>query len=287
MNDLFEKYAGSIMALATLPDAARPIEALKLWENGSKNLTCFYAPFEHVNPAAKLVVIGITPGHTQMNRALNAAASASREGKSIDEAVAEVKKKGSLSGAMRPNIVQTLNKLGYPDKLGIACSSELWGEAFSLVHFCALLKYPVFLKGRDYNGTPNPFKVPELRRLLTEGFAKDLQTLPADAELVPLGDFVASVLSELDEMGLVPQKVFRFEGRVVAPPHPSGANAESIALLLSDVYPERDIYLERMYRTYLNRRTSGTPQPEERYKAARALRWERMRFVRRAYGLDV
>ena len=286
MNGRFEHYAELIGGLAPLPDNAVPLPALKLWENTPKGLTCFYAPFEHVNPSAKLVVIGITPGHTQMNRALTAAAQAIRAGKRIDEAVAEVKKHGSLSGAMRPNIVHTLDKLGYPEKLGIGSSGELWGERFHLAHFCSLLKYPVFLKGKDYNGTPSPFKVPELRRLLLGGFAEDLRSIPENAALVPLGDFVAGVLSELDDMGLVPQKVFRYEGKVVAPPHPSGANAEAVALLLSDDYPESEAYQETMYRAYLQKRRNGTPQPEAHYKAARQLRWERMKFVRKAYGID-
>ena len=286
MNSLFKHFAGQISGLEPLSDNASPFPELTLWENAPKGLTCFYAPFEHVNPAAKLIVIGITPGHTQMNRALTAAAQAIRNGRSVDDAVAEVKKHGSLSGAMRPNIVRTLDKLGYPRKLGIGSSVELWDESFHLVHFCSLLKYPVFLKGKDYNGTPNPFKVPELRRLLLDGFAKDLQALPGDAELVPLGDFVAGVLSKLDDMGLVPQKVFRYEGSVVAPPHPSGANAEAVALLLSDVYPESEAYQETMYRAYLQKCKNGNPQPEAKYKAARKLRWERMKLVRRAYGID-
>jgi len=148
----------------------------------------------------------------------------------------------------------------------------------------------VFINGKDYNGNPNPFKVNELRSLLIEGFAKDLESIPPDAELIPLGDFVAEVLSELDQMNLVPQHINRFEGKVVAPPHPSGANAESIALLLSSNYPEREEYLDTMYREYLKkrsweRRKNGKPQTEEKYKAARKSRWESMLFVRRAYEI--
>jgi hypothetical protein len=226
-----------------------------------------------------------------MNRALVSASQSIKAKRNVYDAIAEVKRQGSFSGSMRPNIVNTLNKLGYQEKLGINCASELWSTKNHLVNFCSLLKYPVFINGKDYNGNPNPFKVNELRSLLIKGFAKDLESIPPDAELVPLGDFVAEILSELDQMNLVPQHINRFEGKVVAPPHPSGANAESIALLLSSNYPEREEYLDTMYREYLKkrsweRRKNGKPQTEEKYKAARKSRWESMLFVRRAYEIN-
>jgi len=291
LSKLFEKFSSLIGSIDQRKDDSSPIDGLKLWENSQRHLECFYAPFEHVNHSAKIVLIGITPGRTQMNRALAAAARSLKMGTSVEQAIAEVKRIGSFSGSMRPNVVNTLNKLGYPEKLGVQCSSELWGSKNSLVNFCSLLKYPVFIKGKDYNGNPHPLKVPELKDLLIEGFAKDLNEMPPSAELVPLGDFVAGVLSELDKLGLVPQRINRFDGKVVAPPHPSGANAESISLLLSSSYPRQDDYLESMYRGYLRRRSwegrsHGKPQTEEKYKAARKSRWESMLFVRRAYGID-
>jgi hypothetical protein len=291
LSKQFEKFSSLISSIDYRKDDSSPLDGLKLWENSQRNLECFYAPFEHVNRSAKIVLIGITPGRTQMNRALAAAARSLKKGTSVEQAIAEVKRIGSFSGSMRPNIVNTLNKLGYPEKLGIKCSSELWNSKNSLVNFCSLLKYPVFFKGKDFNGNPHPLKVPELKDLLVEGFAKDLNEMPSSAELVPLGDFVAGVLSELDRLGLVPQHINRSDGKVVAPPHPSGANAESISLLLSSSYPTQDEYLESMYRDYLRRRSwegrpNGKPQLEEKYKAARKSRWESMLFVRRAYGID-
>ncbi|MEX3071502.1 hypothetical protein AB3Y13_06750 [Vibrio alginolyticus] len=291
MSELFSKFSGTIERLDHKADDSSPVNDLRLWQNDLKHLECFYAPFEHVNTSAKIVLIGITPGRTQMNRALNAASSSIKARSSIDNAVSEVKRIGSFSGTMRPNIVNTLNKLGYPNRLGINDSSDLWDTKNNLVNFCSLLKYPVFIKGKDYNGNPNPFKVRELESLLIDGFVKDLQSISPAAEIIPLGDFVADVISELDRRKLIPQKITRFEGKIVAPPHPSGANAESISLLLSDTYPEKSQYLESKYREYLNKRSwekrvNGKPQTEEKYKAARASRWESMLFVRRAYGLN-
>lgn len=291
MSKLFETYSALMDSLPDRSDDAPPMRELKLWENSKKHLDCYYAPFDHVNQSAKIIIVGITPGRTQMNRALASASQSIKTKTSIDEAMVEVKRKGSLSGKMRQNIVNTLNKLGYRNKLGIGCASELWSSKNHLIHFCSLLKYPVFINGKDYNGNPNPLKVTELRSLLIDGFARDLKSISPDAEIVPLGDFVASVVSELDHMNLVPQKIFRFEGKVVAPPHPSGANAEAISLLLSDQYPAKEAYIEQMYREYMSKRSwekrnKGKPQAEEKYKEARASRWESMLFVRRAYGLN-
>jgi hypothetical protein len=286
MSKIFKKYFEVIETLSHRSDDSKPVQSLKLWENSQRNLECFYAPFEHVNQSAKIILVGITPGRTQINRALVAAAQSIKAGRNVDEAIVEVKRKGSFSGSMRSNIVNTLNKLG------ISCSSELWSSKNDLVNFCSLLKYPVFSKGNDYNGNPNPLNISELKNLLVDGFAKDLQSITSTAELVPLGDFVASIISKLDSQDLIPQRINRFEGKVVAPPHPSGANAESIALLLSTEYPKQDEYLDSMYKGYQKkrnweRRINGKPQTEEKYKTARKSRWESMLFVRRAYGIDV
>lgn len=278
-----------LQRLPFLGDDHPPHESMKLWQREKSGLSCYYAPFEYVNTEAKLILVGITPGSTQMNRALNAARSAIKTGMPVADAIRRVKREGSFSGEMRPNIVNTLNRLGYQNKLGISCASELWSTHDHLVQFCSLLKYPVFVNGKDYNGKPKAHKDEDLKRLLNEHFVNDLAALPRDAMLVPLGDTVLEVVLWLKGQGRIPQEIMEFEGRFVAPPHPSGANAESIGLLLEETYSTEQAYAERMYRTYLARepwkKKGGKPQPESKYKAARISRWNSMLFVRRAYGL--
>ena len=96
-----------------LQDDDLPRPEFLLWENPRTRLSCYYAPFEYLNSEAKLILVGITPGGTQMNRALNAARTALGSGTPIATAVRHVKREGSFSGTMRPNIVAMLNKLGY------------------------------------------------------------------------------------------------------------------------------------------------------------------------------
>lgn len=278
-----------IKRLPFLGDNHPPQEQMKLWGSTKSGLSCFYAPFEYLNTEAKLILVGITPGGTQMNRALNAARSAIAAGKPIADAIRDVKREGSFSGAMRPNIVNTLNRLGYQHKLGLACASKLWSTHDHLVHFCSLLKFPVFVGDKDYNGNPKAHKNDDLKRMLNEHFVNDMAALPRDAMLIPLGDTVLDVVVWLKEQNLIPQDIMKFEGQFVAPPHPSGANAESIALLLEPSYPAEQEYADRMYRDYMARepwkRKGGKPQSEAKYKAARAARWNSMLFVRRAYNL--
>lgn len=263
---------------------------MKLWGNARSGLSCYYAPFEYLNTEAKLILVGITPGGTQMNRALNAARTALTSSTPVPDAIRHVKRQGSFSGNMRPNIVNTLNRLGYQHKLGIACASSLWSTHDHLVQFCSLLKFPVFLKEKDYNGNPKAHKDKDLMRMLDEHFVSDMKALPHDAILVPLGDTVLEVVSYIKDRGSILQDLMRFEDQYVAPPHPSGANAESIALLLEPIYPTEIAYTDRMYRDYLRRQPwkpkGGKPQLEAKYKAVRAARWKSMLFVRRAYALQ-
>lgn len=280
-----------VRSLPVLQDDDLPRPEFLLWENPRTRLSCYYAPFEYLNTKAKLVLVGITPGGTQMNRALNAARTALANRTPIEAAVRHVKREGSFSGTMRPNIVATLNRLGYNKRLDIPCSSRLWSTHDHLVQFCSLLKFPVFVDGKDYNGKPAPLKDGDLTRMLNEHFLRDLQALPRDAMLVPLGDTVLETVLALKKQGGVPQDLMTFEGQPIAPPHPSGANAESIALLLEEHYPSKLEYAERMYRDYLARapwkkKVAGKPQLEAKYKAARDSRWQSMLVVRRAYGLQ-
>jgi hypothetical protein len=55
-----------------------------------------------------------------------------------------------------------------------------------------------------------------------------MQTINPNASIVPLGEMVADVLTQLTLAGHITHGLPRFEDQVVSPPHLSGANAESI-----------------------------------------------------------
>jgi len=287
---MWSKFTKNISGLSQRSDKSLALKDFELWRNDARKLSCYYAPFDYTNHKARIILVGITPGRTQMNRALNAAKLAITNGEDVSEAIRAVKRHGSFSGNMRANIVNTLDRLGYSKILGIDTSRRLWESRDDLVHFCSLLKYPVFVNGKDYNGNPKMKNVPELRRMIIDEFVNDLASIGETAMIVPLGDTVATVIGWLDENGLIQQEIRKFEGRIVAPPHPSGANAESISLILRSIYPSLEAYQQQMYCDYLDRepwkKRRGSPQSEIKYKKARASRWSGALFIRRAHGID-
>jgi len=264
-----------------------PKKELMLWENKTKKLQCFYAPFDYINPDAKIILVGITPGSVQMNIALNSAIDSSKRGYDKSSILYTAKLAASFSGGKtRNNLIEILNRTGYQDKLGIGSTSELWGTTHNhLVQFCSLLKYPVFKNGKNYNDEPN-LKIPELNGMINE-FVKDLESFNPNAILIPLGDKVSSLMTKLNNEKRIPQKLWMIDGKVVAPPHPSSANNESIKLLLEKVYPGEDAYKKKMHEAYVIEKSKKgeKPQDEISYKKARYKRWDSMRFVRDAYKL--
>ena len=211
------EYLKAIGSMRKSSEDASPKENLLRWEDKSKKLQCFYAPFEHINPDAELILVGITPGKTQMNIALNSAIDSISAGKSVDSILYKAKRDASFSGTMRNNLIKILNCTGYQKKLGISCASELWKPSHNhLVQFTSLLKYPVFKDGKNYNDAPN-LNVIKLSEMIDE-FVRDLELINPDAILIPLGDKVSKVINILNKRGSIKQKIFTVDENIVAPP---------------------------------------------------------------------
>ena len=225
-NQLFSRFASTIKNLtqSELEGSASLVEKLRIAKDG--DLEVCYAPFEYINPQARVVIVGITPGRTQMLNAIAEAHKQLRSGASDQFALQAAKQTGAFSGAMRPNLVALLDCIGLNRWLKIGSCSELFGSAAQLVQTTSALRNPVFVKGENYNGTPNMVKHPLLRDQLLTNFAQDVKALPK-AVFIPLGDKVAESLHFLCEKGLL-DKHRILDGL----PHPSGANAERIAYFL-------------------------------------------------------
>jgi len=219
---LFSRYASAIRNFS----GNTADEHLLMDRDG--HVAIHYAPFDYTNEKAKVVIVGITPGKTQM---VNAIAEARRQmvlAASEDRILAAAKRTASFSGAMRPNLVGLLDKIGLNQWLDITSCDALFGTASELVQTTSVLRFPVFVDGENYNGTPNMLKHPLLRHYVIEHFGKEAQTLK-DAVFVPLGDKVAETLRFLVSQGVIkPEQVL--DGL----PHPSGANAERIAYFLGN-----------------------------------------------------
>ena len=190
-------------------------------------LSAHYIPFDYVNRGARLVLVGISPGFVQWKNAVREARRQMALGAAPDALLRAAKYTGAFSGAIRPNLVALLDHVGLQRWLGIASCASLFGADAHLMHVTAVLRHPVFVDGKNYNGAaPNRLTTPLLQAQLLEHFAPEAAQLP-DAVYVPLGPKVGLALDWLARRGMLSA------GRILhGIPHPSGANAERIAYFL-------------------------------------------------------
>lgn len=104
--------------------------------------------------AARVVVVGITPGKLQAHNALAEAARQLRAGASVDEMLAKARRAAAFSGPMRTNLVAMLDCVGLHRWLRLPSCSDLFGSASQLLQCASVLPYPVFASGKHYNGSP-------------------------------------------------------------------------------------------------------------------------------------
>lgn len=230
--NLLHKFASAIIGLSkTEIDDPRLAPTLKMEgvTVSGRNVEMFYAPFDHVNRAAKVVIVGMTPGRTQATNALRVAKEGLLAGRSLDKVSAEAKVFASFSGEpMRTNLVRMLDLIGVARFLGLASSGELWSSRSELVHFTSALRYPVFVDGLNWSGQPDIVRNSNLRSWLETYTGSELGLL-GDALIVPLGPKVTAAMNYLAKLGLI-KDTHVLSGL----PHPSGANSERISYFLGD-----------------------------------------------------
>lgn len=191
------------------------------------NIEIYYAPHnEHINPKAKIFIIGITPGFEQMRTAMATA----RKELELETNLADIQYKckvaGRFSGSLRKNIISMLDEIKLNEALHIKSCSELFGEQDDLLHTVSLIPYPVFVKKQNYTGhTPKLIKSEFLMRYIYDNFIKELHLMEDFEEilLIPLGKAVEEVLSKLAEEGIISEKQI-----LKGFPHPSGANVNRV-----------------------------------------------------------
>jgi len=185
-----------------------------------------YAPFDHIQKSAKLVLVGITPGGQQARNALIEFHRRLAAGADHRTALGAAKTFASFSGPMRKNLVAMLDHIGLNQWLGVPTTEQVWGDRSDLVHFTSALRYPVYVAGKNYSGSPSMIATPLLRELLERCLGEEAEILPK-AVWIPLGPTATEGVSWILQKGLLKQQ------QVLAGlPHPSGANAERIAYFL-------------------------------------------------------
>lgn len=224
-----ETYLGMVDAIKSLNRAdlnnLDKLESLKIAELG--RVTSYYIPFDYVNTKAKVVLVGITPGMTQLVNALSSAKNSIERGLDPEEALRQAKNEGAFSGALRNKLVEMLDHAGLNAKLGLTTCMSLFDEHSHLVHTTSLLRHAVFVKGEAYSGhTPKMLKNPLMLKMIDDYFKEEVKLLP-DAIYIPLGKSVSIVMEELVADGVIKESQV-----LLGMPHPSGSNGEPIAYFL-------------------------------------------------------
>lgn len=214
-----------------------PVDAmapeLLLWQQGT--LRVFYAPFDWVNTAACVMLVGITPGLHQATEALGEVRRCLADGLSTEEALQRADAVGSFSGPMRTNLVTMLDGIGLPAALRIESTSQLFGDMHHRAGHVSAIDYPVFVDGRNYGGANPPLiGHPVLTSLVCACLGARVAMAP-NALVVPLGKAAEAAVDFLARQDLLDRRRC-----LLGVPHPSGANGHRIRL-----YAERREALER------------------------------------------
>ena len=166
--------------------------------------------FDYVNPKAEVVIVGITPGNSQLK--------GEREG--LDKR--EIKRKNAFAGSMRPNLVKMLDHVGVNRMMGIESCRSLWEENFDKVEMTSLLKEATYIVRKS--GKKDMFKEVDLiakseklTKMLESGFIKDCGSYNNAKLFVACGPKVYDKLQELKQAGVISVPVIGIA-------HPSGAN---------------------------------------------------------------
>ncbi|MCF7971156.1 MAG: hypothetical protein K9L22_08350 [Methylococcaceae bacterium] len=220
----FEQFA-PVLQSDTAPIVGDP----RLLMDSEEGVSIYYAPFEYNNPSAKIVLVGITPGPTQMVNANNEARRSLLNGFDYDAAKKNAKETGGFSGEpMRSNLIKQLNHWGVHKWLNLNDSSELFSTARHLLQTTSLLRYPVFVDEKGYNGKPNMMNSLILKQYLFDHFVNDVSSLE-NAIFFPLGSAVTKVIDALVKQGSID------ENKVATGLfHPSGQNTYRVEYSIGD-----------------------------------------------------
>ena len=226
MENLLPRFAEIIAATSQTELQSDPSLGGRLVLDRQDPFCVTYAPFDHVNRNARVVLVGITPGRQQ---AVNALVEARRQlvaGQGIEAASKAAKETASFSGKMRPKLVEMLDHVDLHRWLRIRSSMELFGASAGLVHYTSALRYPVYVQDENYSGSSRITSHPLLRRYVREFLGHEVRALP-DAVWIPLGPWPTAALNLLVQDGVL-EAAKVLDGL----PHPSGSNGERIAYFL-------------------------------------------------------
>ena len=184
--------------------------------------------FDYVNPAARVVIVGITPGNSQLKG--NRTGMTSRE----------IKRNFAFAGSMRQTLIDMLNHIGVNRLLNIETCQTLWEGDFDKVEMTSLLKDATYIKTYNkktgeledvmFKDPKKIFLSPKLEQKMNEGFLNDIHQYRNAQLFVACGPGVYDVLKTLQNRGC-------FTASLVGIAHPSNLNLGRIHCYLGQKAP--------------------------------------------------
>lgn len=210
------------------------------------DIEIYYAPHnEYINRHAKIVIVGITPGWTQMKEAFQEAKVCLQQKSTQKQLMINTKRAARFAGTMRNNLIEMLDACGVNKAFHIHTSQLLFSQYQQFLHTTSLIKYPVFVKGKNYTGhTPKIAQSSLLKEYAYQVFPKEIEKMNKNILLIPLGKTVNEVIKDLMKRGKIPNHYCLFGF-----PHPSGANGHR-KRQLEMVKPELELIVRRYAKQY-------------------------------------
>jgi hypothetical protein len=205
---------------------------LRLYPSAGKTavsgIEILWAPFDYVNEAANLVIVGVTPGPTQARRSYEAVRCASATGENPEAELQRIKAETSFRGeVIEPNLKSLLEHSGLAERAGINDVDGLWTSEASKVHFTSTVRYPAFVNGEMFNNQIDSLGHPELRRYVETFLADELARVPKHAVIAALGQKGPRIVRHAASVAKIDPQ------RVIALPHPSGSATGAVRDYLS------------------------------------------------------
>lgn len=148
-----------------------------------------YIPFEHVERSARLVLVGIAPGPTQLEIAYEVAAKLIRSGASNEEILREVKRRAGFGGSsMRPNLVRMLNHFDFGAIFNVTDGDAFWADDCRLLHCTSVVPHAAFRKDKMLAGSFTEVQgSPIFKECFLRDFVGSISELDPNARFVALG----------------------------------------------------------------------------------------------------
>jgi len=221
----FSAFRDAFNALPSRPLKIDDVRTPEFCLHEDHSIVAYYAPFDYLNRHARVALVGVTPGPTQMLESFQVARDALRAGRSEQDALASVKARASFKG-MRRDLARWLDELGLAALLGLRSCSELFEDSRrALLHTTSAVRYPVFVRKRDgtlgnYSGSSPEFVANDwLRGMVETTLAGELSELHS-AIIIPLGR-ASRAVAHLQDLGAVDPAQC-----LLGLPHPSPASPD-------------------------------------------------------------